>query len=135
MYCSYLLATDGVQSFSTGAAVGITTVVTGTLSLIVGFLAGVLVYHCISNHQSQSSKTESSSHQQHKAVSVCNLLEQTVPEYEEVVELRRNRSYEFRKNFDMTADTSMYQSQTSEPESSSHQQQQTSAKYAHACSH
>ena len=118
-----------MQSFSTGAVVGIKAVVTGTIALTVGFLAGVLVYHCISNHRPQSSKTESSAHQQHKAVSACNTLQQTGPEYEEVVELRRNRSYEFRKNFDMREDTSMYQSQSSEPESSSHQQQQTTAVY------
>ena len=121
--------TGAVQSFSIGAVVGITAVVTGTIALAVGLLAGVLVYHCIHYHRSQSSKTESSSHQQRKAVSACNPLQQTGPEYEEVVELRRNRSYEFRKNFDMTADTSMYQSQSSEPESSSHQQQQATAVY------
>ena len=118
-----------VQSFSIGAVVGITAVVTGTIALAVGFLAGVLVYHCIHYHRSQSSKTEPSSHQQHKAVSACNPLQQTGPEYEEVVELRRNRSYEFRKNFEMREDTSMYQSQSSEPESSSHQQQQATAVY------
>ena len=122
-------STGAVQSFSTGAVVGITAVVTGTIALAVGFLAGVLVYQCIHYHRSQSSKTESSSHQQHKAVSACNPLQQTGPEYEEVVELRRNRSYEFRKNFDMREDTSMYQSQSSKPESSSHQQQQTTAVY------
>ena len=87
------------------------------------------MYHCIEYCQSQSSKTESSFHQQHKVVSGCNPLEQTVPEYEEVVELRRNRSYEFSKNFKMRADTSMYQSQSSEPESFAHQQQQNSAEY------
>ena len=108
---------------------GITAVVTGTIPLIVGFLAGVLVYHCISNRRSQSSKLESSSYQQPQTVSACNPLQQTGPEYEEVVELRRNRSYEFRKNFEMREDSSMYQSQSSEPESFTHQQQQTSAEY------
>ena len=123
--------TGAVQSFSIGAVVGITAVVTGTIALTVGLLAGVLVYHCIHYYRSQSSKTESSFHQQHKAVSACNPLQQTGPDYEEVVELRRNRSYEFRKNFEMREDTSMYhdQSQSSEPESSSHQQQQTTAVY------
>ena len=87
------------------------------------------MYHCISNYRSQSSKPESSFHQQHREVSACNPLEQTGPDYEEVVELRRNRSYEFRKNFEMREDSSMYQSQSSEPESSSHQQQQTTAVY------
>ena len=93
----FLSLTEVVQSFSQGTVVGITTVVTGTVALIVGFLAGVLVYHCISYHRSQRSKLESSSHQQQKEVSACNPLQLTGPEYEEVVELRQNRSYEIFK--------------------------------------
>ena len=126
---SSLAPTGAVRSLSTGAAVGITAVVTATIALVVGFLAGVLVYHCIHNHRSQSSKSDLSSHQQQKAVSAFNPLYQTSPEYEEVVELRRNKSYEFRPNIEMRADTRMHQSQSSEPESSSHQQQQTNAEY------
>ena len=105
---------------------GITTVVTGTVALIVGFLAGVLVYHCISNHRPRTSKPESSSHQQQKEVSASNPQQLTGPEYEEVVELRRNRSYEI---FKLRENISKHQSQTSEPESFPHQQQQMGAEY------
>ena len=104
---------------------GITTVVTGTIALIVGFLAGVLVYHCISNHRPRTSKPESSSHQEQKEVSASNLQQLTGPEYEEVVELRRNRSYEI---FKLRENISKHQSQT-EPESFPHQQQQMGAEY------
>lgn len=107
---------------------GITTVITALIALFIGALVGALLFYCISKHQSQSSKPEPSSHQQQQAVVP---QQRAGPEYEEVVELRRNRSYEFRKNFEMREDTSMYhdQSQSSEPESSSHQQQQTTAVY------
>jgi len=44
-------------------------VVTGIITLVIGVLTGVLVYHCISKHRSHSS----SSHQQHPG-----------PQYEEV---------------------------------------------------
>jgi len=66
-------------TISTGATVGITAVIIGTIALITGFLAGVLVYHCISK---QSSKPETSSHQQQKAAVP---QQQAGPEYEEVV--------------------------------------------------
>ena len=122
----FLSLTEVVQSFSQGTVVGITTVVTGTVALIVGFLAGVLVYHCISYHRPPTSKPETSSHQQQKEVSPCNPLQLTGPEYEEVVELRRNRSYEI---FKVRENMSKHRSQSSEPESSSHQQQQTRAEY------
>ena len=106
---------------------GITTVVTGTIALIVGFLAGVLVYHFISYHRSQTSKLDSSSHQhqQQKEVSASNPQQLTGPEYEEVVELRRNRSYEI---FKLRENISKHQSQT-EPESFPHQQLQMGAEY------
>ena len=105
---------------------GITTVVTGTVALIVGFLAGVLVYHCISYHRPRTSKLDPSSHQQQKEVSACNPQQLTGPEYEEVVELKRNRSYEI---FKVRENISKHQSQSSELESFSHQQQQTGAEY------
>jgi len=103
--------------------------VTGIVALIVGFLAGVLVYHCIHNYQLKSSKPKSSSNQHQDAVSASNPQQLTGPEYEEVVELTRNKSYEFRPNIEMRANISKPQSQSSEPESSSHQQQQTSTEY------
>ena len=75
---------------TTNVAVGIAVVVTGTITFVVGVLAGALVYHCISKYRSQL-KPESSSHQQ----------QQTDPEYEEVpvtsgkeIELRKNMAYE-----------------------------------------
>ena len=79
------LSTDA--TLSTGVAVGI-AVITGTIPLVVGVLAGVLLHHCFIKYQSQSSKTESSSHQQRQAG----------PEYEEVpidkkIELRENVAY------------------------------------------
>ena len=74
-------------TLSTGASVGITAVVIATIALIVGFLAGVLVYHCINKH---SSKTETSSHQQQLAAVP---QQRAGPEYEEVVELKENMAY------------------------------------------
>ena len=79
------LSTDA--TLSTGVAVGI-AIITGTIALVVGVLAGVLLHHCIIKYQSQSSKPESSSHQQRQAG----------PEYEEVpvdkkIELRENVAY------------------------------------------
>ena len=121
--------TDDVGSLSTVAVVGITAAVTGIVALIVGFLAGVLVYHCIHNHQLKSSKPKSSSNQHQDAVSASNPQQLTGPEYEEVVEMRRNKSYEFRPNIEMRANISKHQPQSSEPESSSQQQQQTSKEY------
>ena len=73
---------------------GIAVVTTAVVFFMAGVLTGVLLYHCISKHRSQSSrsKPEASSHQQ----------QQTGPEYEEVsatsggekVDLRRNVAYE-----------------------------------------
>ena len=80
------LSTDA--TISTGAAVGITAVIIGTIALITGFLAGVLVYHCISKHRFQSSKP--SSHQQQQATVP---QQQAGPEYEDVVELKENMAY------------------------------------------
>ena len=93
-----ILSTDVTPtSLSTGATVGIAVGVTGTIILVVGALAGVLLYCCISKHQSQL-KAASPSYQQ----------QQTDPEYEEVqtdpmyevpatsgaeIELRENVAY------------------------------------------
>ena len=86
--------TGTAESLTIGAIVGITVVSTAVVIFIAGVLAGVLVYHCIIKYRSQSSKPESSSHQQPQAVSSSNLLEQTGPEYAEVIKLRKNKAYE-----------------------------------------
>ena len=75
------------ETLSTSVAVGI-AVITGTIALVVGVLAGVLLHHCIIKYRSKSSKAESSSHQQ----------QQGGPEYEVVpvdkkIELRDNVAY------------------------------------------
>ena len=78
-----------VQTITIGVAVGI-AVVTGIIAFVVGAIVGVLLYHCISKHQSAQLKPESSSYQQ----------QQTEPEYEmpatsgeEKLELRDNVAY------------------------------------------
>ena len=87
---SCLSAESEPTTFSTATSVGVTSVVISTITLTVGFLAGVLVYYCISKHQSQSSKPESSSHQQQQTVIP---QQRAGPEYEEVVELKENVAY------------------------------------------
>ena len=81
-------------TLSTATSVGVTyyviSVVISTITLTVGFLAGVVVYHCISKHQSQSSKPKSSSRQQQQTVVP---QQRAGPEYEEVVELKENVAY------------------------------------------
>ena len=62
-------------ALSTGAVAGITVVVTGIVALTIGFLAGILVYHCVHKHRKQSTKVESAS--------FPNQQEQTDEEYEE----------------------------------------------------
>ena len=89
-----ILADDVQTTFSTCSAVEIAAAVTGTITLVVGVLAGVLtgglLFYCISKHRSQSSKPETSSHQQQQAVVP---QQQAGPEYEEVVELKENTAY------------------------------------------
>ena len=105
---------------STGAAVGITDMVTGTLSLLVGFLAGVILFYCISKHQFKTSsfKPDPSSHQlEEQAVSSSNLLQQTSPEYEEVVEMRKNTSYGELTKLEKRAINNKHKPQSFEPES------------------
>ena len=87
-----------MESLTTGATVGIAVASTAAVvAFIVGILAGVLLYHYISKYRSQSSKPESSSHQQQQKASFSDPLPQTGPEYEEVVKLRKNVSYELTK--------------------------------------
>ena len=111
--------TGAVDSLSTGVAASIAAV-TGTIGLLVGFLAGVIVYHCISKYRFKSSsfKPEPSSHQpeQQQAVSSSIPLQQTSPEYEEVIEMRKNSSYGEFKKLEKRAIISQ---QSSDPESSS----------------
>lgn len=57
-----------VTRIDVGIAI-VAIVATGIITLVIGVLTGVLVYHCISKHRSHSS----SSHQQHQG-----------PQYEEV---------------------------------------------------
>ena len=77
-----------------GTTVGIAVVTTAVVIFIAGVLTGVLFYHCISNHRSQSSKLQSSSHQQQQhVISASNQREQTSPEYAEVMELHENMAY------------------------------------------
>ena len=77
-------------TISTGTAVGITAVIIGTIALIIGVLAGGLLYHCFGKHRFQSSNPKSSSHQQQQAAVPQH---RAGPEYEEVVELKENTAY------------------------------------------
>ena len=89
--------TGGVESFTTGTIVGIAVSIASVFAFITGALAGILVYYCISKHQChQSSKPEPSSHQQQEVMS-SNPLQQTDPEYAEVIKLRQNKAYELTK--------------------------------------
>ena len=72
------------------------TVATATVvAFIAGALAGALLFYCISKYRSHKHfKPEPNFHQEQKAVSSSNPLQQTGPEYEEVIELRKNIVYE-----------------------------------------
>ena len=106
-------------SLSTGVAAGIATV-TGTLGILVGFLAGLIVFYCISKHQFKSSsfKPKPSSHQpEQQEVTSSNSLQQTSPEYEEVLEMRKNTSYGELTKLERRVIISQHEPQSSEPES------------------
>ena len=92
-----------MDSLSTGAAVGITFVTTAVVFFIAGALGMVLFFHTISMYKSQTYKPGSSSHEQPQAVSSPNPLQQTGPEYEEVIELSENRAYKPVKSIEMKA--------------------------------
>ena len=80
---------------------------TAMVFFITGAMAGALLFYCISNRRSHTLKPESSSnehqqevsisHQQPQSASSSNPLQQTGPEYEEVVKLRKNMAYELTK--------------------------------------
>ena len=84
-------------SLSTGATVGIAVGVTGTIIFVVGVLAGVLLYHCLSKHRSQL-KPELASYQQQLTDPQYEKV-QADPEYEvpatsrAEIELRENVAY------------------------------------------
>ena len=82
-----------MQSLNINAAVRIAVASTAVMVFIAGFLAGVLVYHCISKYRSQRSKSLPT-HQQQQTISSSNPLQQTGPQYAEVIKLRQNRAYE-----------------------------------------
>ena len=93
-----LIRPSTIATFSTSAVVGISVVITGTIALVVGVLAGVLLHHCIIKYRSQSPKAESSSHQQQQEAG---------PEYEEVpidkkIELRENVAYGPAKSIELS---------------------------------
>ena len=101
-YFSYNLGSEcGVSQC--WSVVGIAVASTAVVVFIVGVLAGVLLYHCISKHRSQDSKPELSSHEQkqaalsslkqQKAVPSPNPLQETGPEYADVIKLRQNVVY------------------------------------------
>lgn len=86
MSCLFYFHHTGVTGVS-NVAVGIAVVVTSIIAFVVGVLAGVLMYHCISKHRSQF-KLDSSSHQQ----------QQTDPEYEEVPAIIGKKEFELKAN-------------------------------------
>ena len=87
--------TDTVSPVTNGATVGITVATATVVAFIVGVLAGVLLFYYISKHQSQQQlKPGPSFYQEQKIVSSSNPQQQTGPEYEEVITLRRNTVYE-----------------------------------------
>ena len=69
---------------------GIAVVATGTITLTVGVLTGVLLYYCISKHQSQGVKI--SSHQQ-QAVSSSEEVSAQATSQEEKIDQRENLAY------------------------------------------
>ena len=95
--CDLNSLTGTVEPLTTGAMLGIAVASSALVAFIVGILAGILIYHCISKHRSHNIlKPETSSHQQdaQQTVSPSHPLQQTSPEYEEVVKLRKNKAYE-----------------------------------------
>ena len=66
------ISADSIQAiFSTCPAVKVMEAVAGTIALVVGvlagFIAGVLIYYCISNYRLQSCKLETSSNKKQMA--------------------------------------------------------------------
>ena len=91
-----ILSLVTVPQINTGAIVGIA--VGGTIALIVGVLAGVLLFYCIIKHLF---KPESSSHQKQKAGPVYEEVHATIEEGE--IELRENVAYGSVQTIELTA--------------------------------
>ena len=84
-----------MEPLTVSAAVGVTVACIAVVIFIAVIVAAVLIYHCISKHRFQNCKPEpSSSHQQPQAVISSNALQQTDPEYTEVIKLKQNKAYE-----------------------------------------
>ena len=96
-----------MEPLTTGATTGIAVVSTAVVMFAAGTLAGALLLYCIGKYRSlipkhvssseQQQEEVSFSHQQPQSISSSNPLPQTGPEYEEVVKLRKNVSYELTK--------------------------------------
>ena len=71
---------------------GIAVAVTGTTTLTVGVLAGVLLYYCISKHRSQSTKVSSHKQQQQTVSSSEEVSAQGISR-EEKIDQRENLAY------------------------------------------
>ena len=79
-----------MESLSTTAVVGIAVANSSLAFFLVGFLTGVLVYHCINKYRLRSPKHESSSQLQRQAGPVYEEVTSTI---EEKIELRENMAY------------------------------------------
>ena len=74
---------------------GVTVAGIAVVIFIAVIVAAVVIYHCINKHRFQNCKPEPlSSRQQPQAVISSNVLQQTDPEYTEVIKLKQNKAYE-----------------------------------------
>ena len=87
----FSLCEDTVKPLTIGTAVGITVACIAVVIFIGVIVAALLMYHCINKHRIQNYKP---SHQQQRAESSSNPLQQTNQEYAEVIKLRQNKAYE-----------------------------------------
>ena len=90
----FSLCKDTVEPLTIGTAVGVTVACIAVVIFIGVIVAALLMYHCINKHRIQNYKRESSSHQQQRAESSSNPLQQTNQEYAEVIKLKQNKAYE-----------------------------------------
>ena len=81
---------------------GIAVVATGTITLTVGVLTGVLLYYCISKHQSQGVKV-SSHQQQQQAVSFSEEVSAQATSQEEKIDQRENLAYGVAQKIELKA--------------------------------
>ena len=80
---------------------GIAVAATATITLTVGVLTGVLLYYCISKHQSQGVKV--SSHQQQQAVSSSEKVSAQTISQEEKIDQRENLAYGVAQKIELKA--------------------------------